>query len=497
MVTLVQAAVSLGVGLISAPVMTRYLGRENYGLWMLLCQFAMYLTLLDFGNASIVQMQLASAQHVESDGEKKRLLSAVWRGLVLTTGPLVLLGLGIAVWAAAKYASADGTAATIIATTLLVVLGFLVNRLSALPTYALFGANLSYRSAMLRTVIMAVASLTDLAAVVWGYGLVGLGIVRVTAQTLIGFSLWRTARREIPWFGFTHVGFDEVRRLLRQNVACVVGQWGHMMAEGIDIAVIGCLIGPGMIPVYTVTTALSRLVFQLFMQAMQGASSGLAGLFGAGDRQRFQFVRVQQELMAWGCLVVVLAATLPVNRRFVELWVGAEYFGGIGLVCLGMAWQFIMLLTRQYNIALSAALEFNRMARVQLLSGVLGIAAAVLGAWWAGVNGLLGGLIVVRVVAVALNAAHLNELLGVSIREQFRRLLWPALVSVVVAGLAYQASSWASDASWLGIALIAGLGAAWAAVLVWWLVFPAQSRRDLTQRLGQLRQSMQRSRKTT
>jgi hypothetical protein len=229
---------------------------------------------------------------------------------------------------------------------------------------------------------------------------------------------------------------------------------------------------------------------------MQGATSGLAGLFGAGDRERFQFVRVQQELMAWGCLVVVLAATLPINRRFVELWVGTEYYGGIVLACLGVAWQFVMVMTRQYNIALSAALEFNRMARVQVLAGVTGIAAAVLGSWWAGVNGLLGGLIAVRVVAVALNAAHLNELLGVSIREQLRRLLWPALVSAGFAVLAYRASSWTRDASWLGIAMTAGLGATCAAAIVWWLVFPAQSRHDLAQRVGQLRQSMQRSRKT-
>ena len=496
LVTLLQAAVSLGVGLFSAPVMTHYLGRENYGLWMLLCQFVTYLTLLDFGNASIVQIQLASAQHVDGNGEKKRLLSAVRRGLLLTTGPLVLLGLGIAAWAAAKYASAGTSRLTIMATTVLVVMGFLVNRLASLPNYALFGANLVYRSAMLRTAIIAVARLMDIAVVMSGYGLVGLGLVRVAAQTLIGLSLWRTARREIPWFGFTRVGFDEVRRLLRQNVSCVVGQWGHMMADGIDIAIIGCLMGPGMIPVYMVTTALSRLAFQLFSQAMQGATSGLAGLFGAGDRERFQFVRVQQELMAWGCLVVVLAATLPVNRRFVELWVGTEYYGGIVLACLGVAWQFVMVMTRQYNIALSAALEFNRMARVQVLAGVTGIAAAVLGSWWAGVNGLLGGLIAVRVVAVALNAAHLNELLGVSIREQLRRLLWPALVSAGVAGLAYRASSWTRDASWLGIAMTAGLGATCAAAIVWWLVFPAQSRHDLAQRVGQLRQSMQRSRKT-
>jgi O-antigen/teichoic acid export membrane protein len=493
-VTLLQAAISVGVGIISAPVMAHHLGRGVYGLWMLLAQFVVYLSLVDFGNASIVQMQLAAAQHVDGDGEKKRLLWAVRQGILLSTAPLVLLGVALACWAATTYADADSSAVAIAATTLLLLLGFLINRVSALPNYALFGANLTYRSAMVRTAIMGMAAIADIVVVVLGYGLIGLGVNRVAAQTLIGLNLWRTAKRDVPWFGFTRVDLGEVKRLLRGNVACVVGQWGHMMADGVDVAVIGCAIGPAMIPIYTVTTALPRLVFTLFSQAMQGASAGLAGLYGAGERERFCFVRVQQELMAWGSLVVVLAATLPVNRRFVELWVGPDYYGGIVLSCLGVAWQFSLVLSRQYNIALSAALEFNRMARVQAIAGIAGVVAAVLGARWAGLNGLLAGLVVVRLTAVAANAAHLNGLLDVGFWDQCGRLLKPMLVCVVIAVAACAASARFEAASWLTIAAGGAAGACGAAVIVWWLVFPPQNRRDIGQRILQLGRAISRRR---
>jgi hypothetical protein len=290
------------------------------------------------------------------------------------------------------------------------------------------------------------------------------------------------------------VDLGDVKRLLRRNVACVVGQWGHMMADGIDVAVNGSAIGPATIPIYTVTTALPRLGLTLFSQAMQGASAGLAGLYGAGEKERFRFVRVQQELLAWGCLAVVIAATLPINRRFVELWVGPDYYGGVGLTCLGVAWQFSLVLSRQYNIALGAALEFHRMARVQVIAGVAGVVAGVLGARWAGLNGLLAGLVIVRMTAVAANAVHLNGLLGVRVGDQVGRLAMPVLVCGGIAAAASAAAARFADASWLTIGTT-GVGAACAAaIVVWWAVFPRQSRRDIAQRLSQLGRPLARRR---
>jgi O-antigen/teichoic acid export membrane protein len=485
-VTLVQTFVSLAVGLVSVPILVKSLGREEYGVWLLLGQVISYLALVDFGNASIAKLKLASPGGEDERGVKQEVLTTTLLGAVVTTPLVALAGVAITAGLASRYADNNVSAGSIVAAASLLVAAFLAMRLASLPTFALFGANMEYRSAFGRMMITTANSVLDIVAALLGFGMVGLACNRLLAQVALGLNLQRAAKRFVPWYGFTQFDWSKLGPLLKQNSFCLFAQWGHTLVETVDTLVVGLAVGAEAVPVYTITCALPRLLFMLFNQAMSGANAGLVGLFASGDKQRFHFIRTQQEIVTLACLAVVGAVTLAINRQFVGLWVGPDYYGGGLLTALAVVWYFAVITTRHYCGALSAALDFNRMARVQVVAGLAGLAAGLVGGRLAGIPGAVAGLVTVRLITNVLNACRLDELLAVRTREHIAAIFFPLGVAIGSCAAGWAIGRLHDLDGWIltgcvGAAVMAAAGSA-----AWFMGVPATTKQDLAVRFGRL-----------
>ena len=489
-VALVQACASVALGLVSVPILVQSLGQESYGVWLLLGQITAYLALVDFGNASVAKLKLASLQGPTSTAERQQVLTATLLGVLVTTPFVAAVGAAVAMLASLRFADGAISSASITATSGLLVASFLVYRLASIPAFALFGANLEYRSALVRTLVTIGNAVFDLAVALAGLGMVGLACNRLVGHLLSGCILQITAQRDVPWYGISRFQWSKLGPLFRQNALCLFAQWGHTLADAVDLLVIGLAVGAEAVPIYTITTSLPRLLFSLFHQAMAGANAGLVGLFGSGNRGRFHFVRTQQETISIACLAVVGAATLAVNREFVTAWVGSHYFGGVALTMLGITWFFSAMMTRQYCNALNAALDFKHMAVVQVTAGVISLAAGFAGASIGGAVGAVAGLVAVRVAANAVNAARLDHLLGVSPWRHLSALLVPSIVAAACCCGGWAVSLASLRGGWVGTIAVSAAVATVAAAVVWFFGLPPASRADVAARVGHLRGSV-------
>jgi O-antigen/teichoic acid export membrane protein len=485
-VALMQTFVSLVVGLISVPILARSLGRDAYGVWLLMGQAISYLSLVDFGNASIAKLKLATPGGEDERDVKQDVLTTTLLGAVVTTPLVALAGVAISAWACRRYGNESLPAVTIAWVSAMLVAAFLVMRISSLPTFALFGANMEYRSAFTRMLITTANSVLDILVALFGFGMIGLACNRLIAQVALGLNLQWTAKRYVPWYGFTAFDCSKLGPLLKQNAFCLFAQWGNTLVEAVDILVVGVAVGAEAVPVYTITSALPRLMFMLFNQAMSGANAGLVGLFNSGDKLRFHFVRTQQEIVTLACLAIVGAVTLAVNRQFVSLWVGPEYYGGGVLTALAVAWYFAVITSRHYCNALSAALDFNRMARVQVAAGLAGLAAGIMGGHLARIPGAIAGLVVIRLAANLLNARRLDELLSIPTREHMSALAMPLAVAAgsCLGGWGIGRMNLPED--WIIAGAVGAVVMVAAGSAAWLLGVPATAKDDLAARLGRL-----------
>jgi O-antigen/teichoic acid export membrane protein len=485
-VALAQTFVSLVIGLVSVPILVNSLGREAYGVWLLLGQVISYLSLVDFGNASIAKFKLASPGGDDERTVKQELLTMVWIGIVVTTPLVALAGVAISAGLIFRYADGNISTGSIMAAAGLLVAAFLAMRLASLPTFALFGANLEYRSAFGRMLITTANSVLDIVAALCGFGMVGLACNRLLGQIALGLNLQRAAKRFVPWYGFTGFDWSKLGPLLKQNSFCLFAQWGNTLVETVDILVVGLAVGAEAVPIYTITSALPRLMFMLFNQAISGANAGLVGLFASGDKRRFHFIRTQQEIITLACLAVVGAVTLAINRQFVGLWVGPNYYGGGLLTALAVAWYFAVITSRHYCTALLAALDFNRLARAQVAAGLLGLAAGIVGGLLAGIPGAVAGLVAVRLIANYLNARRLYALLAVSAREHVAAISFPLAVAIGSCAAGWAVGRLYDTDGWILTACVGAAVMAAAGLAAWFIGVPAVAKHDLAMRFGRL-----------
>lgn len=489
-VALVQACVSVVLGLVSVPILVRSLGQEAYGMWLILGQLATYLALVDFGNASVAKLQLASLHGPEAVARRRDVLTAMLLGVLITTPLVAAIGAVAALLASEYFSEGALSSATIAATSALLIVSFLVYRLASIPAFALFGANLEYRSALVRSLVTIGNGVLDIAAALAGFGIFGLACNRLLGHLASGMSMQFTAVRSVPWYRFGRFQWASLGPLFRKNMLCLFAQWGHTLAEAVDVLVIGLAIGAEAVPVYTITTALPRLMFGLFHQAMAGANAGLVGLFGSGNRVQFHFVRTQQETLSIASLGVVGAATLAVNPEFISRWVGSQYFGGVPLTALGIVWFFSMIMSRQYCNALNASLDFKYMAVVQVLAGIVSVAAGFAGASIGGTAGAVAGLIAVRLVANAFNAVRIDRLVGVPPRRHLTALLLPSMIAAVCCCGGWVVSCAHLPTGWISTIAVGAAVFIAASCVVWFLGIPRASKTDVAARLKHLRDSL-------
>ena len=485
-VAVLQACISMVLGLLSVPILLRSLGREAYGEWLLMLQVVSYIALVDFGNASIAKLKLASLSD-DSPEPKRDILTTTLLGVLITTPVVALFGAAVSAFWFARYGGAEQSSIPFSLPVLALVASFLVMRFNSLPVFALFGSNQEYRSAFVNVVISTANSVADMILAWSGLGTLGLAITRLTANALSGCSLHWIARKNVPWYGLSQFDWTNLTPMLRQNSLCLFAQWGYLLAESVDVLVVGLTAGAAAVPVYTITTALPRLLFMLYYQAMTGADAGMVGLFGSGNRQRFHFVRTQQEVMTAACLAIIGAAVLAVNRQFVGVWVGDAYYGGPVLTAVGVAWFFVVIVSRQYCRALNAALDFKHMAVAQVVSGVLGVGAGLVGGAVGGTIGAISALVAVRAAAAVANARRIDKLVGVSSIEHFAKVARPLALALVCCAGGWIVGGISMPVEWSTLVLTGGLTSASAAAVMWFLGMSASTRADIVGRVMHLK----------
>ncbi len=486
-VALLQTLVSMCLGLVSVPILVHSLGRDAYGVWLLMGQAISYLALVDFGNASIAKLKLASSESDVNTSDKQRILTTTLLGVIVTTPLVALAGAVIIAWVCQTYETESLRATTIKWSAACLVGSFLLLRFYSLPTFALFGANMEYRSAFSRVLISVTNGILDIVAALTGFGMIGLAFNRLLTQAATGINLQRAAKRYVPWYGYRAFDWSGLGPMLRQNAFCVFAQWGSTMVEAVDMLVVGIAVGADAVPVYAITCTLPKLLFMMFNQAMSGANAGMVSLFASGDRGRFHFVREKQEIITLACLATVGAVTLAANQRFVNLWVGSTYYGGNVLTALGIVWYFAVITSRQYCHALSAAFDFRRTALVQVAGGLLGLMAGVAGGMSAGIVGAVAGLAVVRLATNVVNALRLDDLLGVNSRQHLTALAIPAAVAFTCCFGGWTIGRLPLPPGWIAATTTAAAAALLAGSVVWVFGMPAAAKHDLVIRLKRLR----------
>jgi O-antigen/teichoic acid export membrane protein len=459
---LLQFGVSTAVSFFAVPYVLRALGRENYGQWVLLTQAVNYLAMIDFGNPSVAKIALAG--HAER-GESERfsvLLAEAGRSILITTPVTLIGGVLISCVMCANGSRANGCAELAIAVAILTG-AYCITRFMAIPRFALFGANIEFRSALPRTVALASQGVLDIVAACLGSGLIGFALNRLISQLLALMELHRAAKRYIPFYRFALLGKSRgISDLLAQNVPCVVVQWGLTLTEGSDILLLGLCGATDYIAPYAITCTVPRLLFTMATPILNSAHSSITSLYATSNYAATERARLVQEVGLLATLSIGGTCYLVFGKSFVELWVGPGLFAGLLVAMLGLGSQYVIALTRNNAAMLASTMDYHYGARALTIGTVasLGIAACVTHA--CGPAAGLASLLMLKFCTNQWLSGRICKTLGCSYFEYLQQLARPVAFAISSVAIGALLSNHFSIRAWLqvlalGITLAAAL----------------------------------------
>jgi O-antigen/teichoic acid export membrane protein len=388
-------------------------GQDGYGLWLVALQIMGYFTLADLGVVAVLPRQVAFAlgrsggttrsvpgapgpgAPAEAGTELPTLIAETAR-LVLWQMPIVLLG-ALVVWVAIPAAWAPlepALAVVLVAFALgfpLRVFGAVLNGLQDLAFLGM--AQLAVWTASTALIVTLLLGGHGISALAWGWALTQL-LPPVIHAVRLAKRYPQAVPRRLP-----RLTLASAREHLSRALWVSLGQLASVLTTGIDLLVIGAVLGPAAVVPYACTAKLVQVAANVPYLISHTAGPALSEMRTGAGHERLLSVSTalsQAVLFAGGAIACVVTV---INRGFVSWWVGPQLYGGLALTMLVVA---LMLIRHWGTTVVFAVYSFGherRLALTGLAEGLVTAAATVvlvrvMGVVGAPVAALLGALTV-------------------------------------------------------------------------------------------------------
>jgi O-antigen/teichoic acid export membrane protein len=329
----VLLGINIATGIFLLPFTIDHLGKELYGLWMIVASMTAYFQLLDLGFGHSLVRHLADAdarRHDEQINELASTFVVIFAGL-----GLAVLGVtaAIATVVLPRYPNIPAQQLAI-AQPVMMILG---TRMALSLPMSVFGAVSTSRQAFARNGIIAIVVTllqTSVTVVVLsrGYGLVEL-VAATTAIALLSYGAYaRTAYLVMPSLRIRPIKSfrrERLRQLAGFGIYVFVIDVAVQIGFNLDHLVVGAFLGTAAVAVYAVSFRLADYQRQLCNQ-FNGLLFPVLVRFGAAGHQRSLRETVTESTrLAFGLVSGVTAVLLFVGEPLIRSWVGPDFEAGV------------------------------------------------------------------------------------------------------------------------------------------------------------------------
>jgi O-antigen/teichoic acid export membrane protein len=442
----VSAYLTTGViavaALITTPILARGLGKEGFGIWVLVGSFALYLELLEFGFGKAAPKFVAEyAARGDERGLRATIATSFW--ILAALGSLAAV---IGAVVAALFPSIFGVSEELSGAAQILILLVLLDLAISIPADTFGGVLMGLqRFYLVNTTLVTV---TILQAIAWtvvlltGGGLVELGIVTVVLSLGGQLARFVLARRYVPRASISPRLIDRAlaRRFTGLSVWFFVLDMSRVVTIRLDTVVVGIVVGVPAAGVYAVGQRLTLALEQLIEPLTKSFFPHSSTLSADEDR-----AGLRRSLLVGTRLSLAIAAPIALALGFLagpllDVWLGAD--SGFGeaatvVVLLGAA-VTIGALTRTGLLMLQVVGQVRVPALIVAAEALLNLVLSVILARQMGIEGVaLGTLIAVVVANVGVLYPYMCRHFGVSVGElsaSLARAHLPALAAACAVG---------------------------------------------------------------
>ncbi len=348
--TTILNVIGVGVGfsasLIITPFALHTLGKEAYGVWVLVTSFSVvsgYLSLLDFGVQSSVVKFVAEHHARQEVGAINQIFSA---GLYLFGGLGVLGAIALTLFARLFLTRVFNIPPHLVGVMRLLLYLLAVQTLVEFPglifSAVLDGLQRYDLQRMIQIGYVVLYAVILVILLLHGYGLMALSIttlVLAVGRTLIMAILSRRLLPELRLVG--RLDMELLRRIAGFSAQVFLIRINAVIYNTMDKVIIGALLTSTLLTDYDIADKLRNVVLVSLSLITPQVVPVTSRLDAAGDRASLQelFLRGTKYQLAM-CLPVAVSV-LVLAERLIRLWIGPDYAYTANLARLFVSYLFL------------------------------------------------------------------------------------------------------------------------------------------------------------
>jgi O-antigen/teichoic acid export membrane protein len=388
--------------LITVPLYVRFLGKEEYGLWLVVLSLLWPLAIMALGFPTVTQNMLAEA-HAHGDWkEARRVLATGFTLLAVST----LLGCVLAVILAQSGVLARllKTSSSLQARALLVVLISMAGYALAQPLQVFRMALRAFERVDLEQQGLSLQAILNLSVVVvvllLGGRVVAVAIAYAAVQVLSGGFFLLYVKRKFPRLGFS---FADISR--EMALSMLVPGWHFFVLSlsgvliwGMDNIVISAVLGVVFVTAFAIASRLTSILRGIVITLFSTMTPTITALHAERRAETLRSMFVLSSKLAMGMALLLGIELAFFGRSFIALWAGKQV-----VVDQATFWSLTGILavnvfTQPAFFLIVATSKHRTYSYLCLAEGTLNLALSY---WWVhvwGVRGVALGTLVSQIV---------------------------------------------------------------------------------------------------
>jgi O-antigen/teichoic acid export membrane protein len=401
MTSYVQAGSAAVIGLVLTPVLVIGLGKEAYGIWVVVGSLALYRQVLQLGLAAATPKYIAEYAALDDDVQlRSSITTSFW--LLAGPGALALLaGLAFVPFFPDLFDISPDLREPAQILLVLIVIDFAL----AIPGDA-FGSTLIglQRFDLLNWTLIVVSVLTAAGwaiAILAGGGLVAMGVVSLSLSLGGQLARYLIARRLVPGLSLSPRLIDRklVKPLAALSVWLAIDDAAFIIINRIDAIVVGLVVGLEAAAIYGIG--------QKLVLAISGLVSPISVLFyphSAELAARRDYDGLRDSLLTGTRIVLGISFPIAIALSvlagpILEAWVGPGFAGAVPVIVFLSGAALITSLSLTGRGMLQGTGRARRPGLISALELVLNLALSVLLAHALGLEGVALGTLIAATVA--------------------------------------------------------------------------------------------------
>lgn len=429
--------VKLALTFIMAPILVKNLGNYDYGLWEMLGAVIGYMGMLDLGIKPAIS-RFTARYKAQGEGQQQQLMFSSAFLFMLMVG--ALLATVFVVWglyfpnSLAPEDATDTQRYTLLclvlaAQFLFIFPGFVADStLEGLQKYHIKNSitliNSLVGSVLIYQLITPENGLVLLAAV---------NAVGMSFKYVIYFVLLRSSNNgSLRPFG-VKASFTQLRELLIFGGKSLIQGISTRIENATDSLVIGSILGPAMVPFYSIPANLVGQIRGFTWQLTHVFMPVFSELSAKNQQQQIVKVYLSASRLTVASVLLMSAGVTLLGADFIRLWMGDEYAKDAQiLIIILVAFTSLPMLNPFAGRYLSALNEHGIMAKWSPVSAALNLGLSIPLAYSYGIVGVALGSLIPIGIFVIIYMRRCCQLLGIPVITYIKGSIVPAVPALTV-----------------------------------------------------------------